>query len=141
MISVDGSLLIQIVNFLFLIWVLNILLYKPIRKILLQRKDKISGLEQSFEKLGSDAAEKDQVYIQGVKTARAKGLKEKEALIQSASTEEKEIIRKINAQAQTELAEVRAQIAKDAEAVRQTLQAEVDEFAGAISQKILGRAV
>ncbi|RPJ81803.1 MAG: ATPase, partial [Deltaproteobacteria bacterium] len=28
----DSSVVIQVVNFIFLIWVLNIILYKPIRK-------------------------------------------------------------------------------------------------------------
>ena len=45
MISVDVSLFIQIANFLFLIWVLNIILYRPIRGIIRQRKEKFDKLE------------------------------------------------------------------------------------------------
>ena len=37
----DISLLFQIANFLFLIWALNTILFKPIRKILRERKEKI----------------------------------------------------------------------------------------------------
>ncbi len=45
----DGSLFVQIANFLIIIWALNVILYKPIRKILIQRKEKIVSLEQNIE--------------------------------------------------------------------------------------------
>ena len=137
----DGSLFIQIANFLLIIWILNIILYKPIRKILIQRKEKISGLEQNIDLLNKDAKDKDEAFAEGIKEARANGLNEKEALLQAATDEEREIIEKINQKAQAELAEVREKIAKDAENVRASLQQEIDAFANAIGEKILGRAV
>jgi len=140
MISLDGSLFIQIINFLFLIFALNFVLYKPIRKILIQRKEKITGLEQSIDTCNSDAKEKDDAFTSGLKEARAKGMGEKEALMQTATDEEKVIIEKINQKAQADLAEVREKVAKDSESVRASLQEELDDIATAISHKILGRA-
>jgi F-type H+-transporting ATPase subunit b len=137
----DGSVIIQIVNFVFLIWVLNILLYRPIRKILAQRKEKIGGLELSIETSNKDALEKDQAFAAGIKEARAKGLKEKDVLVQQATEEEKSIVAEINRKAQAELAEVRSKIKNDAQAVRESLQKEVDNFADQICEKILGRTV
>jgi len=137
----DESLLIQIANFVFLIWVLNTLLYRPIRKILAQRKEKIGGLELSIETSTQDAQEKDQAFAAGIKEARARGLKEKETLVQQAADEEKSIIAEINRNAQAELAEVRTKIKNDAQVVRKSLQEEVDNFADQICQKILGRTV
>jgi F-type H+-transporting ATPase subunit b len=135
----DVSLLIQIVNFIFLIWVLNLLLYRPIRKILTQRKEKIGGLELSIETSDKDAQEKDQAFAAGIKEARTRGLKEKEALMQQATEEEKSIIAEINRKAQAEFAEVRDKIKNDAEVAREILQKEVDNFADQICLKILGR--
>jgi len=140
MISLDGSLIIQIINFLFLIWALNVVLYKPIRKILIQRKEKITGLEQNIDASNIDIKEKDDAFISGLKEARAKGMGEKDALLQVATDEEKTIIGKINQKAQADLAEVREKVAKDAEGVRVSLQEELDDIAIAISHKILGRA-
>jgi len=137
----DGSLIIQIVNFVFLIWVLNLLLYRPIRKILTQRKEKIGGLELSIETSNKDALEKDQAFAAGIKEARAKGLKEKDVLVQQATEEEKSIVAEINRKAQAELAEVRSKIKNDAQAVRESLHKEVDNFADQICEKILGRTV
>ncbi len=137
----DASLFIQIVNFLFLVWVLNVLLYRPIRNILIQRKEKFSNLEQNIETLSSIAHEKDRAFTAGIKEARARGLKAKEALMQAAADEEREVIEKINKKAQADLAEVRKKIAKDAETVRASLQQEIDAFADAIGEKIIGRAI
>lgn len=140
MVSLDGSLFIQIINFLFLIWALNVVLYKPIRNMLIQRKEKITGLEQDIDTCNKDVKAKDDAFTSSIKEARANGTKEKEALIQAATDEEKMIIEKINQKAQADLAEVREKVAKDAESVRASLQEELDVIAISISQKILGRA-
>jgi F-type H+-transporting ATPase subunit b len=137
----DWSAIIQIVNFLFTIWVLNVLLYRPIRKILAQRKEKVDGLELSIETSKKDVREKDEAFAAGIKRARANGFEQKNALLQEAADEEKSIIADINRKAQTELSQIREKIKKDAEVARESLQAEVNDFANQISQKILGRAV
>jgi F-type H+-transporting ATPase subunit b len=135
----DGSLIIQIANFLLIIWIMNLILYRPIRNILRQRREKVEGLEFSIETYNENAQEKDDAFAAGIKEARIKGLKEKETLLQTAAEEEKQIIENVNAKAQAELAEIRKKIAKDADAARASLQEKVDEFADDICQKILGR--
>lgn len=141
MIDLNISLFIQIANFVFLICVLNIILYKPIRKVLIKRNEKVNGLKDSIDTFNKDAGEREDAFADGIREARAKGLKEKDALVAAASVEEKTIIEKINEKAQSDLAEIREKIIKDTEVVRVSLQQQVDEFANAIGQKILGRAV
>ncbi len=140
MVSVDGSLFIQIINFLFLLYALNLVLFKPVRKILLERKEKINSLEKGVESLSSKASEKDNAYKEGVKRARAEGLKQKETFVEQASEEEKEILERINKKAQANLAAIRNQVAEETEKARLALEKEIDTFAKAISEKILGRA-
>jgi F-type H+-transporting ATPase subunit b len=137
----DVSLFVQIANFIIIIWVLNIVLYKPIRNILIQRKETITDLEQNIEKLNADTAEKDEAYLSGIKDARVRGLNEKDTLLKEGTEEEKRIIDQINQKAQANLAEVREKITKDVHNVRESLSKEIDTFANAISEKILGRAV
>ena len=117
----DWSTLIQVVNFIFLIFILNIILYKPIRNVLIQRKEKIVGLEEGIEAFDRDALEKADAFSSGIKDARAEGFKEKEALLTAAAEEEKKIIEKINKKAQADLAEVRKKVAKDAEEAKTSL--------------------
>ena len=136
----DMSIFIQIINFLILIWLLNAILYKPIRNILIQRKEKISGLEQSIGNAEAKTLEQDETFSNGIKEARSKGLAQKESLLQQALDEEKEMIDKINLKAQTELSNVHEQITIEVTEAKESLLKEVDGFAKAIGEKILGRA-
>ncbi len=141
MISVDSSVFIQIVNFLFLIWILNKILYRPIRDILAKRQGRVTGMEDGIQACLTEAQEKDALFADGIRAARSTGASEKDRMIQEGEEEEKAIVRQINEKAQAELAKVREKIAKDAEDVRQALLQEVDKFANDIGEKILGRAV
>lgn len=136
----DISLVYQMINFLVLLFVLNLVLYKPIRNVLLERKAKIEGMQNGAEKAQSDLVAGEDAYNNGLKQARSKGLKSKEAFIEEASKEEKEIIDRINKNAQANLAEIKKQVVQETEQARKALEAEVDTYAKAIGEKILGRA-
>ena len=137
----DWTTLVQMANFLILIWVLNLILYRPIRNVLLQRKDKVVGLEQSIEAASKDVLDKEAAYAAKIKEARAKGLEEKEKLMGEAAEEESKLIAEINEKAQAELAKIREKVGQETEDARKSLMQEIDSFAEAIGQKILGRAI
>lgn len=142
MISVipDISLIYQIINFLVLLFVLNWILYKPIRNILLERRAKLDGLQERAEKAQSGLGVQKEGYKNGLKQARAKGLKSKEVFVEEASKEEREILDGINRKAQANLAEIKKQVASETEQARKALEAEINNHAKAIGKKILGRA-
>lgn len=141
MVKLDYSLFIQIANFLFLIWAMNKVLYKPVRRILAQRHEKISGLEKNIVSSEEGAVSKDEAMRAGIKEAREKGIKEKERLEAEARQAESELIEKINDKARTDYEQMRDIIVSEAQAARQALQREVDRFADDICSKLLGRAV
>ena len=137
----DVSFLIQIANFVFLIWILNTILYKPIRKILHQRKEKIDGLEKNIAGLHENAIEQEKLWESGIKEARAKGLHEKDDMIHEAEEEEKKIIEKINQKMMEDQSVFQKKISSDIENVRSALQKEIEAFSDTIVEKILGRAL
>ena len=137
----DWSVSIQIVNFIFLIIVLNLLLFRPIRKILQERREKIKGMESAIDRAGKTVEEKNAAFDKAIRDARAKGLKEKETLLKQAEEEERRQIEAINTKALAELEEIRRKVRSDAEKAREALQPQVGSFAKEITQKILGRAV
>ena len=139
MVSVDASIVLQIANFLLLIWILNMVLYKPIRKILLERKEKMVGMQSDIDGSAQQVKSKEDAYVDGIRQARAAGQKEKEALMEAAAEEEKAIIGKINESAQAELKNVKEKITQEMGTVKAALEKEIDAFADAIGQKILGR--
>ena len=141
MVNLDSTVFIQIINFLILIWALNTVMYKPIRQILSQRNEKITGLEKGIDQSEHNAADKDQAMTAGIRLARESGVQEKEAMEYDARAEEQKIIEKINEKARADLAEIREKIVQEVEQARQALLKEVDGYAEDISRRILGRAV
>lgn len=141
MISVSAFLFVQIANFILLIFILNAILYKPIRNILIERKKKMQGAERAIEALQGDAAESEQTFQTKIGGAKTEGFQEKEALKQAGQEEKKQLIDEINQKAQADLEAIRAQIAKDSESARAKLKGEIETFSAAIAEKILGRAV
>lgn len=137
----DWTLILQIINFIALVFILNAVCYKPIRNILIQRQQKVQGFEQGIDGLKQEAADSDQTFQEKIGEAKAKGYQQQVALKESAEEEEKKLIEEIHQTAQADLETVRAQIAKDAEGARVSLQAEAQAFSAAIAEKILGRAV
>jgi F-type H+-transporting ATPase subunit b len=137
----DWTVSIQIANFLFLLFALNLLLYRPLRRILSERREKFKALESTIDGARQNAQEKENAFALAVRDARARGLKEKEALVNQAEEEERRMIEAINQKAQAEIEEMRLKIAREAEEAGRALLAQVDLFAREISQKILGRAV
>jgi F-type H+-transporting ATPase subunit b len=87
-----------------------------------------------------DTREKEEAFVSGIKQARLQGLKEKQHLVEVAIEEEKQMVDSINEKAQAELDMIRKKIMKDSEDIRISLNHELDAFADAIGQKILGRA-
>ncbi len=140
-ISADWTLFLQIANFLVLIFVLNVILYKPIRKILAERQAKIRGLEEGISTAENEAVEAQKSFKEKMSSARAKGNEEKDKFKQAGEEEQKRIIGEVNEAAQKELENVRAQVAKDVEQAKSKLQDEIKGYSAAIAEKILGRAV
>ncbi|WP_321491688.1 ATPase [uncultured Desulfobacter sp.] len=136
----DISAVYQMVNFLVLLFLLNLVLYKPIRNVILERKTKVGTLSSGFEKASADLEKQKDEYKEGLRQARGEGLKKKEVFIEEASAQEKEIITRINQKAQANFAQIKAQVAEETEQARKALEAEVEVYAKAIGEKILGRA-
>ena len=136
----DISAVYQMVNFLVLLFLLNLVLYKPIRNVILERKAKVGTLNSGVEKASADLEKQKDDYKKGLRQARGEGLKKKEVFIEEASAQEKEIITRINQKAQADFAEIKAQVAEETGQARKALEAEVEVYAKAIGEKILGRA-
>jgi len=92
MLKLDYSLFIQIANFLILLLLLNMVLYRPIRHILAKRK----GEMESFEKLINDFQKKSMQNQKELEEnrigARKDGFKEKESLRNEGLEQEKGLV-------------------------------------------------
>ena len=139
--SIDGSLLVQLANFILLILVLNFLLYRPIRRILADREELFTRLKEKAEKasiaLESGDAEKVRLNTESVRQAMAI----KNELTQKGQQQEKNILVEAQEQAARQVSEGRVRLSHATELARATLSTETQGIANNIAEKILGRAV
>lgn len=141
MISIDWTILVQFVNFVILMAVLNILLYRPLRNMLKSRHETIEGSHGRARDLEAQIEEKMARYEEKLQAAKQKGNQEKAALRQAAATEEAGIVGKAREEATERLQVVKEQVAGAAESARQQLRGDAEGLAGEIASKILGRAL
>jgi len=141
MITMDITLVIQIVNIIVLMFLLNAVLYKPVKKILRERSEKLHGMEEDI----SDFEKKSAVRQEEVdaKMSRASG-KAKAALDSAragAQAAGDEKLAAIKAEADTGKEEKIAEIRSQVEDARKELQVGLDGFATDMATKILGRSL
>jgi F-type H+-transporting ATPase subunit b len=141
MLNIDYTLIIQIANFLFLLFILNILLYKPIRQILSQRKQEIDSFVGMIGEFEGKSAQSRQALEENQVNARKEGLKEKEALKGEGSDQEKSMVKEATSEASEKLDHARDEIAASLVMARQNLEKELALFSRELAQKILGRSV
>ena len=141
MINIDQSLVYQLINFLLLLIILNAILYKPIRTILKQRAEKMTGLKAEAQKANGDMMQKEQDYQNRLQQARKEGFEQKNIFKLEGQEEEKKLLQQTNQKIEAELTQNRQKIAQQVEEARKKLSGEVTSFSQEIAQKILGRKI
>jgi F-type H+-transporting ATPase subunit b len=135
-----GVLWIQIANFLFLLFLLNIIAYRPIRRILAKRTEEMESMQQHAEALQEKFDENEKTLQENIVQARREGFNVKEGIKQEGIEEEKGMIQEAASKTFKKLNKAREEIDKNLISVRQTLRGEVDQFSQELAQKILGRS-
>lgn len=141
MISVDWTLLVQFVNFIVLMIVLNILLYRPLRGVIDRRRETVDGAHSKARDLQTQIEEKMARYEEKLRAAKLQGNQEKAALRQAGSAEEAGILGKAREEAAQRMLAVKNQVAETAESARKQLKGDTEALSGEIASKILGRAL
>ena len=138
MIDLNITLLIQLVNFLIVLVGLNALLIRPIREIIKQRQDKMSGLLGDSEQFTSAADEKLTNYETALADARAAAVAERDAIKEEGLTAEAEIVSNATKAAQDKMSASREQIRADVEQAMEVLKGQVGALADKATAKVLG---
>ncbi|ABB37791.1 H+transporting two-sector ATPase B/B' subunit [Oleidesulfovibrio alaskensis G20] len=138
MINLDFTLLIQLVNFLVTLLVLNALLIRPIREIIKQRADKMSGLVGDTEGFLDAANQKLSNYETALSEARRNASAVRDAQKEQGLAREQELVTAASEEAQAILQASRKQVAKDVQEAMETLKGQVGALAEKATAKVLG---
>ena len=141
MLSIDYTVLIQIANFLFLLFILNIILYKPIRSILGRRKGEVDSFEKSIKDFQGRLSQAARELDESMAGARKEGFTERENCKNEGLEEERGMVDEATTSSGDKIAKAKNTIEGEVANVRQSLEKEIAVFSKELATKILGRSV
>jgi len=140
-IELNLAFFVQLVNFGILILVLNIFLYKPIRKVLADRRQVVDGARDKAAAVDLEVQEKMALYEVRLREAKAEASERRAASLKQAQAEETALLEKARSEATASLGSIRDRVAKEAADARVLLKQQAELLSGDICEKILGRSL
>jgi len=140
-IELNLAFVVQAINFGILVLVLNIFLYKPIRKILADRRQVIDSAREKAASVDLEVQEKMARYEARLHEAKAEAAGRRAAALKEAQAEETALLEKARKEAAGSLDAIRAKVAKEAADARTLLKQQAEALSGDICEKILGRSL
>ena len=141
MIELNLAFFVQVVNFGILVLVLNIFLYKPIRKVLADRRQVVDGAREKAAAVDLEVQEKMALYEVRLRDAKAVAGERRAESLKQAQAEETSLLEKARAEAAASLGTIRDRVAKEAADARVLLKQQAELLSIDISEKILGRSL
>jgi F-type H+-transporting ATPase subunit b len=141
MITIDITVVIQIINILILIVVMNALLYKPVRTVLAKRKEKLGELANSIETFKKNAELRREEISRKLNDARSRAKEEIDKAKTAAQTTTAESLAQVRQEAQASKTAQLDEIKKQFTDAQQQLSSQIDGFASDMAAKILGRSI
>jgi F-type H+-transporting ATPase subunit b len=141
MINLDITLVIQMINFLLLLFVLNLILFRPIRKIIKERNQIVETFNSDITSLTGEAQASMEEFEEKILEAKKEGVGRVQSMKDEGEEAEVELIATTTQEVQARIEEARKKVASDIQDARTELQKQVQTFSVAVTEKILGRSI
>ena len=139
--SLDLTLIVQLIIFLFLIGLLNAFLFGPTIRILEERKRRSLGALEEARRLEEETRRMIEEYERRIQEAKVLAQEERARIRQEGLYREREIVEKAREEASKFLAHVKADLDRQAEAIFQHFRRESRALVDEMVERILGRKV
>jgi len=140
-VSLDYSLGIQIINFLLLIFILNVLLYKPILGMIDKRKKQFEDSEAEIRRLQETVEQKMAAYEEKLRQAKAAAVEQKNEIIRQGADEAKTAIDAVRAEIPRMMELFHTRMDGEIGAAKKILTDHSQQLSVEIAEKILGRSL
>lgn len=141
LIDVDGTLIVQFVLFLILLFILQQVLFKPYWKLRDSRHAGIEGAREDAHKMEERARNIVADYDAKLTGARLRGAEERQRLRAEGAVYERQVVGAARDESQKALGAARGRITSEAGTARAQLEQQSVSLAREIVKKILGREV
>jgi F-type H+-transporting ATPase subunit b len=139
MVEINLTIIIQVVQFLILVYILNRILFKPISQTMDERHSKIVAWEEKTRTLQERARTKIASYERELEEARGKAQKEQEQMSIELSRQEEERLQALFDEALQMVASTKQAVKEETARLRQELRQQAQEVSQMVAEKVLGR--
>jgi len=139
MVSIDYTLFIQMVNFLALIAILHVLLYKPILRIMQERENRLKASEEEVKSLYQTIERKTAEYEEKIRLAKMEAMNQRNEIQKQGALEAQRIIEAAREEISGMTEEFKEKLAKEMEEARKILAAQSRNISFEIAERVLGR--
>lgn len=137
----DITLLYQIALFLVFMVLINQILFKPMLRVIEERRTRTVGRRERAAEAEGKSAEIWKSYQAQLGEAKSVAENVRIDLVRQGETEGRKITETASAEAEKTVTELRARVQSEALEAKKALRAEVEVLARSMAEKILGRAV
>ena len=139
MISINVTFFIQMANVLILLFLMNLFLYRPIRRIIAQRNQFVAEQRQGIDQAESESLAALEKFNAGIQEARKEWRERIQEIKSSAYDQEKGMLQTASEKSAKQVQVTRMVIQSDIRKAREQLKGQINAFSVELAQKILGR--
>jgi F-type H+-transporting ATPase subunit b len=141
LISVDKSLIVQVVNFVILLLILQRLLYKPFLAKMQERTDTIQKALDEAKAARADAAKQQEENETRLRAAYAEAAAVREQALKEAAEESRKHVEAAQVQSRKMVEDTKAQLDTEVRRAREELRREVGDLAVAVAEKLVRKSL
>lgn len=139
MIEINLTIVIQVVQFLLLLFVLNRFLFKPTIDLLGEREKKIAKWEEGAKNCHESVQARLQSYENQILEAKLKAQEQQELMTEELKKEEDKKLEAASEEALRIVSSTREKLQQEAEVLRLQLRERAEEMSQLVTEKVLGR--
>ena len=141
MISIDYTLWVQMANFIILMFILNLLLYKPVLGIIDKRKKNLQDIEEEIKRLNQSVDERMAAYEEKLRLAKMQALEKKQEIMTEGTEQAKRFIEAAKGDIPAMMEKFHADMNREVDEARRILTDQSKKISVEIAEKLLGRSL
>ena len=139
LISINETLIVQVLSFLVFLYIINRIMIRPLRSVMSERESHIKSIQQDIVTAGSELESLSNEIEERQSAVRMEGFEQKKKLEEAGSRQADEIFSSSSKEIAAEKEKVKHEINAQVLEARKYLKAESETLALSIMEKILDR--
>ena len=139
MIEINLTIVIQVVQFLLLLFILNRFLFRPTINLIEEREQKITTWKEETKNFHESMQERLQSYENQILEAKAQAQEQQELVTVELQKEEDKKLEAVSEEAVRIVVSTREKLQEETELLRGQLREQAEEMSQLVAEKVLGR--